>query len=84
MQIIGELLVMLAFLNLVVEFMVAYVVFPLYKKYGWFKDFYHNVRGWHIPKEDTILECGRYMLERHAICKYCGKGIKQKRDGEWE
>lgn len=83
MQVFGELIVKLAFLNLFIEFMMAYVIFPLYKKYGWFKDFYHNFRGYHIPKDDTILECGRYGLEKHAICKYCGKGIKQNWNGDW-
>lgn len=83
MQRLGQLLVILAFLNLFVEFMVAYVIFHLYKKHGWFKGFYHDFKGCHIPKEDTILECGKYGLERHAICKYCGKGIKQNWAGDW-
>lgn len=83
MQRLGEIIVMLAFFNLFVEFMVAYVFLPLYKKYGWFKDFYHNVRECHIPEDGSILECGLCGLEKHAICKYCGKGIKQNWDGEW-
>lgn len=84
MELIGEILVKLAFFNLFVEFLVAYIIYPFYKKYGWFKNFYHDVRGCHIPEDGSILECGRYGLERHAICKYCGKGIKQTWEGIWE
>lgn len=82
MRRLGEIIIMLAFFNVFVEFMVAYVVYPLYANYGWFRDFYHNVRGIHIPKDDTILVC-RHGRERHAICKYCGKGIVERRHGEW-
>lgn len=84
MEVIGELLVKLALFNLFVEFLVAYVIYPMYKKHGWFKRFYHDVRGYHVPIDGTILECGRYKLERRAICKYCGKEIKQTWEGVWE
>lgn len=79
----GLILVWLAFINLFIEFLVAYVFYPLYKKYGLFKKFYHDVRGCHVPEDGTILECGKYATECHAICKYCGKGIKQNWYDEW-
>lgn len=82
MQTIGELLVIIAFLNLVIQFIATYIVHPLYKKYDWFKGYYHDVCGYHIPDEDTILVC-RHGFENHAICKICGKGIGQDIGGDW-
>lgn len=82
-EIIGNIFINLAFFNLFVQFVASYIVYPLYKKYGWFKQYYHDVCGFHIPRDGTILIC-RYGLEKHAICKYCGKGVKQTYDGEWE
>ena len=72
----------IAFLNLFVQFIASYIAHPLYKKYGWFKGYYHDACGCHIPKEGTILICC-YGTERHAICKYCGKGIKEDHRGDW-
>lgn len=75
-------LINIAFLNLFVQFIANYIVYPFYMKYGWFKGYYHDTVGCHIPDESTILVC-RHGLERHAICKICGKGIKEDSRGEW-
>ena len=79
---IARIILDIAFLNLYIQFMATYIVYPLYKKYGWFKHYYHDICGYHIPEEGTILIC-RYGLDKHAICKYCGKGIKQDYRGDW-
>lgn len=74
-EILARIIVGIVWLNLVVQFIANYVIYPFYVKYGWFKGYYHDMVGCHIPDEDTILIC-RHGIERHAICKYCGKGIK--------
>lgn len=81
-EIIGNILIVIAFVNLVVQFVATYIVHPLYIKFGWFKHYYHDSLGCHVPEEGTILIC-RYGLEKHAICKYCGKGIKQDYRDDW-
>ena len=51
-----------------------------YFKKGWFKKFYHNVLGWHIPNDDLHEFDGCSFKN---ICKHCGKEIMQDSQGNW-
>ena len=50
-----------------------------YLKFGWFKFFYHNIMGWHMPTEDRHSD----GFSMHSTCKYCGKDIMQDSQGNW-
>ncbi len=53
----------------------------LYFHLGWFRRFYHDILGWHIP-DDHVDEHfnGRSF---HCVCKHCGKEIMQDSQGNW-
>ena len=53
----------------------------LYLWLGWFKFFFHNVMGWHKPKEDEEEGFDGCSFTSH--CKYCGKEIMQDSQGNW-
>ena len=46
-----------------------------------FKRFYHDVLGWHIP--DDSADQGFDGCSFHAKCKHCGKDIMQDSQGNW-
>ena len=58
----------------------VYVGAGLYYGFGWFKFFYHDFLGWHIPDNSPHTFDG---LSEHARCKYCGKDIMQDSQGNW-
>lgn len=54
---------------------------PLYLKWGVGKWFYHNVLGWHMPKENEKNSFDG--CSEHNHCKYCDKDIMQDSQGNW-
>lgn len=54
---------------------------PLYFKWGIGKWLYHDIFGWHIPKEDEDNSFDG--CSEHNHCKYCGKDIMQDSQGNW-
>lgn len=62
-------------LVLVLFLILHYVPAILYFKTGWFKRFYHDIMGWHVPGDDECDGC--------AVCKYCGKKVLQDSQGNW-
>jgi hypothetical protein len=62
-------------------YFISVIISPFYFKFGFGKVFYHDVMGWHRPKEDeenTFDEINTYNY-----CKYCGKRILQDSQGNW-
>ena len=53
----------------------------LYTKFGIFKRWYHDVLGWHEPKEDADQTFDGVSV--HCVCKHCGKEIMQDSQGNW-
>lgn len=53
----------------------------LYLKLGFLKIFYHNVLGWHQPKDDGKLTFNGCSFQ--CTCKYCGETITQDSQGNW-
>jgi hypothetical protein len=53
----------------------------LYLKFGVCKVIYHDILGWHQPKDenDTTFDGCNF----HNICKYCGEEIIQDSQGNW-
>lgn len=45
-----------------------------------FKQFYHNIMGWHLPSDEPQKFD---MCNIHAKCKICGKSIMQDSQGNW-
>lgn len=56
------------------------ISYILYKKFGFFKFFYHDLLGWHEPDDSPQHHDG---CSQHATCKYCGKDIMQDSQGNW-
>jgi len=50
-----------------------------YFKFGWFKFFYHDVLGWHVPIEEVMYNGCSFISE----CKFCGEKIMQDSQGNW-
>ena len=51
----------------------------LYEKFGWFREFYHDILGWHMPTDEKEFD----GCNTHSHCKYCGKEIMQDSRGNW-
>lgn len=51
----------------------------MYFKFGWFKFFYHDVMGWHMPIEEVGYDGCSFISK----CKYCGEEIMQDSQGNW-
>lgn len=68
---------------LLISFMISailiYVPIFLYSKFGLFKRFYHDLLGWHEPKDILSFD----GCSNHSICKYCNKKIMQDGQGNW-
>ncbi len=45
-----------------------------------FKKWFHDLMGWHLPKEGDIKTDG-FIEVSH--CKFCGKEIMQDSQGNW-
>lgn len=58
---------------------IVFVMPILYFRFGWFKFFYHDVMGWHIPIEEQEFDGCSFT----SICKYCGEKIMQDSQGNW-
>lgn len=59
----------------------VFFMFPtFYDKFGWFKEYYHNILHWHEPDESPKWSDGCSI---HCKCKYCGKEILQDSQGNW-
>jgi hypothetical protein len=54
---------------------------PFYFKFGLNKWFYHNIMGWHQPKDDENITFDGCSI--HCVCKHCGKEIMQDSQGNW-
>ena len=52
----------------------------LYFIWGFGKRFYHDILGWHIPKDEDSTFNGCSLCNH---CKYCGKHIMQDSQGNW-
>ena len=65
-------------LGLLIAFMSTVL---LYLKTGLFKSFYHDILGWHKPKNDDDSSFDGCSF--HNKCKYCGKEILQDSQGNW-
>lgn len=50
-----------------------------YFRFGWFKFFYHDIMGWHVPVR-TLLFNG---VSFKSKCKHCGKDIMMDSQGNW-
>ena len=50
-----------------------------YFKFGWFKFFYHDVMGWHVPSDNQNFDGCSFT----STCKYCGEKIMQDSQGNW-
>ena len=50
-----------------------------YFKFGWFKWFYHDVMGWHVPNGNQGFDGCSFT----SICKHCGEEIMQDSQGNW-
>jgi hypothetical protein len=53
----------------------------LYFKFGFGKGLYHDIMGWHMPKEDEANTFDGYSIHNH--CKFCGEEIIQDSQGNW-
>jgi hypothetical protein len=53
---------------------------PLYFIWGFGKRFYHDILGWHMPKDKDSTFNGCSLCNH---CKYCGKHIMQDSQGNW-
>lgn len=47
---------------------------------GWFKRWFHDILGWHVPGEAFSSFDG---CSFHNRCKHCGKEIMQDSQGNW-
>lgn len=54
---------------------------PFYFILDWNKWLYHNLMGWHRPKDDATTTFDGCSI--HCICKHCGKEIMQDSQGNW-
>lgn len=54
---------------------------PFYLVFGLNKWYYHNLLGWHQPKDDACVIFDGCSL--HCVCKHCGKEIMQDSQGNW-
>lgn len=53
----------------------------LYDIFGFFKRFYHDIIGWHIPDESlTRFDNSGIRVSR---CKYCGRDLVEDYKGNW-
>lgn len=50
-----------------------------YLKFGWFKFFFHDVMGWHMPADEVGYDGCSFTSK----CKFCGKKIMQDSQGNW-
>ena len=60
---------------------VIFIISPMYFKWGIGKWLYHNIFGWHQPKENDNVSFDGYSF--HCKCKHCGKDIMQDSQGNW-
>lgn len=72
-------IVAFCFLVTITLFMVLGTI--LYKKYGLFKKFFHDLLLWHEPAKSEKQFFDGCSI--HSICKYCGKEIMQDSQGNW-
>lgn len=70
---VTDLIVLLGFV------LIFYIPIILYKKFGWFKRFYHDILGWHEPTDEKEFD----GCNTHSHCKYCGKELMQDSHGNW-
>lgn len=56
-----------------------YASADLYFRNGFFKEYYHDLLGWHVPDGKSWSD----GLNEHAVCKHCGKHIMQDSQGNW-
>jgi hypothetical protein len=54
---------------------------PFYINFGLNKWLYHDIMGWHQPKEDANTTFDGCSFK--CICKHCGKEIMQDSQGNW-
>lgn len=59
---------------------IFYVPPILYFKLDWFKFFFHDILGWHMPNDGPQWSDG---CSQHATCKHCKKEIMQDSQGNW-
>ena len=59
---------------------VFYTTMILYFKKNWFKRWYHDVLGWHMPDNSPEWSDG---CSSHSKCRHCGKDIMQDSQGNW-
>jgi hypothetical protein len=52
-----------------------------YLKFGFNKWLYHDIMGWHQPKDDAEITFDG--CSSHCTCKHCGKEIMQDSQGNW-
>lgn len=64
----------------VASLVITYVGAGLYLKFGFFKFYYHNLLGWHVPDNSPKWSDG---CSTHAVCKYCGREVMQDSQGNW-
>ena len=73
--------IIIGFSILFITLLMTYVFPFLYFKWGIGKWFFHNVLGWHSPKNDNDVWCDGCSF--HCKCKHCGKDIMQDSQGNW-
>ena len=66
-------------IGLIILLFLIYVPALLYLKFGWFKNFYHNILKWHRPSEKMDFD----GCSLHTVCKHCSKEIMQDSQGNW-
>lgn len=71
---------------IVITFVIVSVLYALsmlggvlYFAKGYFKRFYHDIMGWHMPDNSEKFDGCSF----HSHCKYCGKEITQDSQGNW-
>ena len=47
----------------------------IYKQFGYFKKFFHDICGFHVADESKYISIDACSV--YAICKYCKKHIKK-------
>lgn len=64
-----------------IPYLFTLIASPFYFKFGWFKKFFHDLLGWHMPDDDGSFYFDGCSL--HDKCKHCGKEIMQDSQGNW-
>lgn len=68
------------FIAIAIFYIITVVLCPFYFKLGWFKFFYHDILGWHVPDDSEQWSDG---CSQHAKCRHCGREIMQDSQGNW-